>query len=445
LSPHSTGYRERVLRSALWTLRQPRYQALAALAVVLALLCSAAGTWQIARFNSSVRDNTALRANAHAQAVPLTTTVLPLVGQGAAPGRDAIRYRTVTVTGNYLPNTEQYLRYQEVSGDNGYFVITPLRTADGLLLVARGFVANHGGTAAPQHVAAPPAGTVRITGRLQTPSTGSDKADQLGHRLIDTVNPAQQAARRQAAVFDGYLTLNPHQPGSSGLTALPAPDLSNPAGGAYEWQHFAYILQWYVFALLALALPFAMARHEVREARKRYLGLDPGAEQFDAEPLPDDGRPALPAGAGGAADGSALAVRESGDGTLARRDQVTPEQWRRAAALADRYGRSLGPDGPAPAGRVTRLRRGVRSSDPDESFAPAATAAHGPYRSEGDAFHGAYNDYLWELALADGNMPEVLLSPDGPVDPRQAQRPDFPIPEPRLARDDEPEAGSAEA
>lgn len=431
-----------MFRSALWTLRQPRYQALAALAVVLALLCSAAGTWQIARFNSSVRDNTALRANAHDPAVPLTTALLPLVGHGAAPGRDAIRYRTVTATGRYLPNTEQYLRYQSVDGENGYYVITPLRTADGLLLVARGFVANHGGTATPQRVAAPPAGTVQIIGRLQTPSSDSDKAAQLGHGLIDTVNPTQQAARRHTAVFDGYLSLKPHQPGASGLTALPAPNLSNPAGGAYEWQHFAYILQWYVFALLALALPFAMARHEVRDARKRYLGLDPGAEQFDAEPLPEDTLPALPAGAGGAADRSALAVRASGDGTLARRDGVTAEQWRRAAVLADRYGRSLGPDGPGGPARAGRPRRIRRSTDPDESFATSATTGRGPYRSEGDAFHGAYNDYLWELALADGNMPEVLLSPDGPVDPRRGQRPDFPIPEPRLARDDdEPGAG----
>lgn len=432
-----------MFRSALWTLRQPRYQALAALAVVLALLCSAAGTWQVSRYDQSVRDNTALRANAHAPIIPLTTALVPLVGHGATPGRDAIRYRTVTVTGSYQPGTEQYLRYQQVNGENGYYVITPLRTSDGVLLVARGFVANDGGTAVPQHVAAPPAGTVRVTGRLQTASSDSDKAAQLGRGLIDTVNPAQQAARRHTAVFDGYLTLKPHQPGASGLTALPAPDLSNPAGGAYEWQHFAYILQWYVFALLALALPFALARHEVREARKRYLGLDPGAEQFDAEPPAEDTLPALRAGAGRTDDGGTLAVRDHGDATLARRDGVSPEQWRRAAALADRYGRSLGPDGPGPAGRISRLRRGVRSSDPDESFAPAATTAHGPYRSEGDPFHGAYNDYLWELALADGDMPEVLLSPDGPVDPRQ--RPDFPIPEPRLARNDEPGAGSAEA
>jgi hypothetical protein len=75
-----------------------------------------------------------------------------------------------------------------------------------------------------------------------------------------------------------------------------SPDLSNPAGGALEPQHFAYIVQWYLFAALALAAPFAMARAERRERRP--------AEEFDAVPSPE----------------------------------LTPEQARQAK-LADRYGR----------------------------------------------------------------------------------------------------------
>lgn len=413
-------------------LRQPRYQALAALAVVIALLCGLAGTWQIFRFKESVRDNGALRGNAHAAAVPLTTEMVPLVGSGrAAPGRDAIRFRAVTVTGNYVPGQQQYLRDQDVDGTGGFYVITPLRTADAVLLVARGFVSADGGTAPPARVPAPPAGIVRVTGRLQTGDTAGDRAEALGHGLIDTVNPVQQASRLRTPVFDAYLALEPHQPGTSGLAALPAPDLSNPAGGAYDWQHFAYILQWYVFALLALGLPFAMARHEVRDARKRYLGLDPGAEQFDAEPLSGAGHPQLTAGADPTA---ALAVRDGGDGSLVRRGEPTPEQWRRAALLADRYGRSLGPDEPGGPAHPARRHRLRRATDPDESITPVASSAQAPHRSEGDAFHGAYNDYLWELALADGNMPDVLLSPDGPVDPRTAE--DFPMPEPRPVADD---------
>ena len=57
---------------------------------------------------------------------------------------------------------------------------------------------------------------------------------------------------------------------------MPAPDLSNPAGGALEPQHFAYVIQWYLFAILALAAPFVMARAETRD---RPTG------EIDAEPV----------------------------------------------------------------------------------------------------------------------------------------------------------------
>jgi len=95
-------------------------------------------------------------------------------------------------------------------------------------------------------------------------------------------------------VYAGYVQLEKGSPGTSGLTTIPPPALSNPAGGAVEPQHFAYIIQWYLFAALALAAPFAMARSETRQKV---------TSEIDDEPLPQ-----------------------------------SPEQAR-AAKMADRYGR----------------------------------------------------------------------------------------------------------
>jgi hypothetical protein len=66
-------------------------------------------------------------------------------------------------------------------------------------------------------------------------------------------------------VYYGYAQLAAGEPGTRGLVAIPPPDLSNPAGGALEPQHFAYVIQWYLFALLALAAPVVMARAETRQ------------------------------------------------------------------------------------------------------------------------------------------------------------------------------------
>lgn len=379
---------------------------------LIAALCIAAGTWQISRYEQKVRENHVLRANAHAPAVALTPGLVPLAGHGPVPGRDAIRYRTATVSGTFVNGHQQYVRNESIGETRGYYVLDPLRTDNGVLLVVRGFVADSGGDATPHAGTALPTGRVTVTGRLQTPDSGPDDAGRLPGHELQTINPTQQAKALGSPVYDAYLILKAHQPGTSGLRAVPAPDLSNPAGGAAEWQHLAYVIQWYIFALLALAAPFAMARHEVREAQQRFLGIDPGEQQFDE--LDDADEPlALPAGdTADAADG-AVAVR--GHGELARPGGVSAEQWQRAAQLADRYGRSLGPDSAKPpAIRVASPRLRPRRA-PVEPVRPAASSASTPHRSA-DEFHGAYNDYLWELAMADGNIPQVEVSGGEPAD-----------------------------
>jgi cytochrome oxidase assembly protein ShyY1 len=393
---------------------------------VIALGCVVAGTWQISRYEQTGRINRVLDANAHAAAVALTTGLVPLVHHGPSPSREAIRYRTVTVSGSYLPGDPELVRDQSVNGTSGYYVLSPLRAADGIVLVVRGFVPDGGQDVPPTTIAAPPTGTVQVTGRLQTPSSTNDGASELSHNEIESINPSDQAARIDDQVYNAYLTLNANQPGTDGVTALPEPDLSNPAGGAVEPQHLAYIIQWYLFALLALVAPFAIARHEVAEAQQRFLGIDPARRELG------DDRPQLTSGE--SAPGAAVAVRASGE--LARPDEPTPAEWQRAAQLADRYGRSLGVGQVAAAVRAARTGRPPRpagGNGPRWRSSPTrleyerdtATSATRPHRSD-DGYHGAYNDYLWELALGDGAAPEVVVPkvvdaethrPDGPPKP----------------------------
>jgi cytochrome oxidase assembly protein ShyY1 len=381
----------------MWTLRQRRYAAMAALMLVLALGCVAAGTWQIQRFEQSVHDNRALDRNAHGATAPLSTELVPLVGTAKAPGRDAIRFRTVTVSGTYLPGT-QYVRGKVLNNSAGYYVLSALKSADGVVLVVRGFIADDG-HGAPNVVAPPPSGVVEISGRLQTPSTAADAAALRLHGEVDSVNPVQQATRRGVAVYDAYLDLLAKQPGTAGLAVLPAPDLSNPAGGAFEAQHFAYIIQWYLFGLLALIAPFVLARHEVRAARLQFLGIDEGEQEFGLDP----GVAPIRVGSDRSGSRAELALRSSGG--VAKRDASVSPEFQRAERLADRYGRSLRIDG-------------VPSADPGTVVAAApAVAVPGssvrPHRSP-DAYHGSYNDYLWQLGLADGQTPEVEVQPRQP-------------------------------
>lgn len=270
-------------------LRQPRYAALTVLMLVVAAGCVLAGTWQIARLAGKVGANDVLRHNAHAAAAPLAT-VLPLVGApGAPPSAHRVQFRTVTLTGTYDASHQGLVRQQTVGSDTGYLVLTPLRTSGGTLLVVRGFISDSNGTLAAPAIPVPPDGPVRVSARVQPAEQRHDQAAQLRNNQLESINPGDQAARLSGPVFDGYAELLPAQPGTAGLTAIPSPDLANPAGGAIEPQHLAYIIQWYLFALLALAAPIAMVRAETRHRDEHDFdeASGPAVEQLPHTPERD--------------------------------------------------------------------------------------------------------------------------------------------------------------
>lgn len=247
----------------LTILRQPRYLGLCALMVLLALICSAAGTWQIFRFEQKHRANHQLRSDAHDKPSPVSQALGP--ADSPTSNGQAQKFRVVTASGTYLGSKQTLLRGQSPGGsDIGYLVITPLRTQDGVLLVARGFIPQNNAADTSPRVPPPPTDKVTVSARLEPADTAKDKFGLLPGEQVDTVNAAAQAQRIGQPVWNAYAELLPGQPGGSGLQALPAPDLSNPAGGAEEPQHLAYVLQWYLFALLALAAPFILARAELR-------------------------------------------------------------------------------------------------------------------------------------------------------------------------------------
>jgi cytochrome oxidase assembly protein ShyY1 len=380
-----------VFRALVWTLRQRRYAALAVAGLVVALISVGAGTFEIHRYQEKRSDNSALRTNAQAPVTRLAGSFVPLTGQGDAPDATAIRFRHVTVVGLYLRTREQYVANQTRAGRQGFDVLTPLRTGGATLLVVRGFVAATADETRPASVPAAPAGPVRVTGWLDVVQRAGDQLGRLGHDEIMSINAGEQAARLGAPVFQAYLTLTARQPGTAGLSSVSLPGLGNPTGGAVEWQLLSYVVQWYVFAVLALAMPFVVSRTEIREARHRYLGIDPGAAQLDAL----DGSHPI---AAREVSGGELVAR--GRGELARRARDA-QRVERAARLADRYGRSLGID---PEQALAASTPAPPAGAPRPVVLDSSSALH----RSADAYHASYNDYLWQLALADGGLSNVF-------------------------------------
>lgn len=251
-----------------------RVLALAVLGLVLGAGCALAGVWQVHRFGEKRQANADLRENVRQPGQPVDRVLA--VGR---PATRAVRYRTVTATGRYDVAGQALVRQRQVQNTPGFLVVTPLRTAAGpVLVVVRGFLAYTGTATATPPVPPPPAGVVSLTGRVQPGEPGAPPR-VLPPGQIERIDVGRIAADIGARGYGGYLELVSSAPADRGLVAMPPPDLSNPAGGADEGQHLAYVVQWFAFGLLALSAPVTLPlldrRHRRREQAERTALGDP--------------------------------------------------------------------------------------------------------------------------------------------------------------------------
>jgi surfeit locus 1 family protein len=212
-------------------------------AIAAVAACVAAGRWQQDRLHAKE----ALRAqfDAAARLPPVALASLPSAADWAS-----LRYRPVVATGEYVAPRQILIDNRVRAGRAGYHVVTPLALADGrVVLVNRGWIAQGASRSVPP-VASPPTGVATVRGRLSIPTDG-----YLELRTVTTAGPVwQNLDPARFADATGLAVL----PAVVEATEAPAPD----DGLVRDWlapdygieTHRIYVLQWYVFALLAVIL-----------------------------------------------------------------------------------------------------------------------------------------------------------------------------------------------
>lgn len=264
-------------------LRKPGYAALCVIMVGVAIGCIFAGIWQIHRYDWKHGSNDTLRAN-NAKTIQPVGDVLST----SRPASKDLQFRRVTATGVFEPSHQLLVRNREVNNNPAFLVLTPLRTTGGTLLVVRGWVGVTHSYATPPAIPAPPRGPVTVTARVYPPEPANGRTAPAGQ--VDRLDVSAIAAKIGQPSYGGYAEMISSSPGSR-LALLPAPDMGNPAGGAYELQHLAYVGQWFIFSLIALAAPLLLARID-------YLRQNPDAHRrsrvpdglYDPEPVANSSR-----------------------------------------------------------------------------------------------------------------------------------------------------------
>ncbi len=250
-----------------------------ALAVFVGLV--ALGVWQVER--RAWKLDLIERVESRIHAAPLPS---PSPADWSSVNRDDDEYRRITATGEYLHDAEALVQATTAIGA-GFWVLTPLRQADGsLVFVNRGFVPT--GNAQPQtRTANQPQGTVSVTGLLRLPEPGggflrSNDAEANAWYSRDIAAIAQARGLAPVAPFfiDAELPRHPG-PGST-----QAPDW--PVGGltvvSFNNHHTIYAITWFGLALmLALGAGF-LARDERRLRRGGTATLAASGDRDDDRP-----------------------------------------------------------------------------------------------------------------------------------------------------------------
>ncbi|SOB80940.1 surfeit locus 1 family protein [Sphingomonas guangdongensis] len=219
------------------------------LLVALALLAAAGfawlGAWQVER--RAWKHELIARVAERVAAAPA-----PLPTDWSDP--DAIEYRRVRVTGRFRHDRETFVQALTERGA-GFWVITPLQTAQGWLLVNRGFVPPERRRPVTRQAAQLP-GAVTITGLLRLSEPGGGflrRNNPANDRWYSRDVGAIAAVRDVAPVLPFFLDADA-TPNSGGL----------PVGGLtvirFADNHLAYALTWFTLAAMSIAAAVLLLR-----------------------------------------------------------------------------------------------------------------------------------------------------------------------------------------
>jgi surfeit locus 1 family protein len=232
---------------------------LAVLALLLIVLFAGLGTWQVYRLQWKLALIARVEARVHAAPAPLPSRTS---WAGITPESD--EYRRVKLHGTYLYDLTTPVQALTEEG-SGYWLLTPLCTEQGIVLVNRGFTPAEPGARtryAPQRAAANPCAAggaaVDVTGLLRTSERNgafTRTNDPAANRWYTRDVAAIAAARGvQAAPFFVDAAANQNPPDSpdkpvGGLTVVKFPN-----------SHLVYAFTWYALALMVAGAWWWVAR-----------------------------------------------------------------------------------------------------------------------------------------------------------------------------------------
>ncbi len=238
------------------------------------------------------------KARDHSQGLVLSALAAkPVALDSASPKGSKVeqpqQWTMVEATGRYDTAHQFMARNRSQNSQPGWYVVTPLVLSDGTaVLVNQGWTAESqtGGADVLPPFPPVPSGAVTVVGSLQpdetTPNTRiRDDTPQLPTDEIALITPTDLTKRVPYPLRDGSIRLTSSAPANTAASAaqpVPNPTYDNS-------MYIAYMIQWWVFALVMPVTWFLLIRREAGDRREAAAtaaagGGDPGAESGEEAP-----------------------------------------------------------------------------------------------------------------------------------------------------------------
>jgi cytochrome oxidase assembly protein ShyY1 len=240
-----------------------RWVGLVVFVAVLGTVFVNLGEWQLNRLEQRRARNATTVANEQRPVRPLAEVFTDEI-------TEAEQWQRVEAVGTFVADQQFIVRYRNNGGDDGYEVVTPLRTAAGVVLVDRGFVETAQGVRIPGAAPPPPAGEVRVVGHVRRNEEGRRAALTPVNGQLRLINSDAIAAVLGYPLLNGYIgLLEVTPPQSGGLVPVELPDID-------EGPHFWYAMQWFGFTGIGLLGIIVFIRADLRARREEAAAKTDG-------------------------------------------------------------------------------------------------------------------------------------------------------------------------
>jgi cytochrome oxidase assembly protein ShyY1 len=256
-------------------MRQRRWLGFTAFILVMLVLCVFLARWQWNRYQIRLAENERQEAALSAPAVDVAQ-LLDADPVGSAPSAlpPELQWHNAQATGVFDTDGERAVRRRPLDGRNGFWIVTPLVTESGVLLVNRGWTpAGSDATAAPD-VPPAPSGQVTVTGRLR-PAERTDVADEPPAGQAWAADPDELITPTATERYrNAYLELRNSAPAADAeLTMLPDP-------GRRGLNNLVYSVQWVLFGLVGLVGWWRLVQVESRRDDEDPLEATPAQDSI---------------------------------------------------------------------------------------------------------------------------------------------------------------------